>query len=151
MFSHRAGWWLLVLAACGAPPPQDEIELGTGTTTFEVLRAGQDLELVRGIQGGWHVDVSVRGAGDPFDHLLLEYDGIDVETGMSVVFPADVVVDPSRAQVIDGGWAKVGDRLIFNIATPEEVVGRELEIRLTARTLHEVWEDAAVVRVVDNE
>lgn len=39
------------------------LELGTGSWRFEPLEDGQELELVRGAQGGWHVWLSVRTRG----------------------------------------------------------------------------------------
>ncbi len=39
------------------------LELGTGSWRFEPLEDGQELELVRGAQGGWHVWLSIRTRG----------------------------------------------------------------------------------------
>lgn len=55
---------------CADAPPDEEaaLELGTGSWRFEPLEDGQEVELVRGAQGGWHVWMSlrVRGmAGEP--------------------------------------------------------------------------------------
>ena len=37
-----------------------EVELGTGEIAFEPISEGQDLELIRGPQGGYHFLVSIR-------------------------------------------------------------------------------------------
>jgi hypothetical protein len=51
---------------CGeVPPPAEEpaLELGTGSWRFDALEDGQQVELVRGAQGGWHMWVSLRVRG----------------------------------------------------------------------------------------
>jgi hypothetical protein len=68
------GWalGLLVVAACGAEPDppagEPRLELGTGSWRFEALADGQDVELVRGAQGGWHLWISLRVTGAELDH-----------------------------------------------------------------------------------
>ena len=60
----------ILAAACGeAPPPEGEpvLELGTGSWRFEALEDGQEVELVAGAQGGWHVWISLRTQGIPLD------------------------------------------------------------------------------------
>ena len=56
-----------LLGACAAPvddvPHEASLELGTGSWRFESLADGQEVELVRGAQGGWHVWVSLRVRG----------------------------------------------------------------------------------------
>ncbi|MAQ17336.1 MAG: hypothetical protein CMN30_21390 [Sandaracinus sp.] len=53
-----------LLGACGGEPAVPEgdpvVELGTGSWRFEALEDGQEVELVRGAQGGWHVWISLR-------------------------------------------------------------------------------------------
>jgi len=70
-------WHLLVLAlaqhACGetAPSDQDEpatLELGTGSWRFEPLEDGQEVELVHGAQGGWHMWISLRVTNIDVEH-----------------------------------------------------------------------------------
>ncbi len=56
----------LTLAGCGEAPPDDptvELELGTGSWRFESVTDGDEVDLVRGAQGGWHVWVAIRGRG----------------------------------------------------------------------------------------
>lgn len=54
-------WWL----ACG-PGNGDcndgpvGVEIGTGTTSFRPLADGDDVTMVFGPQGGWHIDVAAR-------------------------------------------------------------------------------------------
>ncbi|HJL17686.1 MAG TPA: hypothetical protein RMH99_18625, partial [Sandaracinaceae bacterium LLY-WYZ-13_1] len=54
----------LALAGCAdAPATEAALELGTGSWRFEPLEDGQEVALVRGAQGGWHVWVSLRVRG----------------------------------------------------------------------------------------
>jgi len=71
---------LLVLAlaqqACGEAAPQQEgpatLELGTGSWRFEPLEDGQEVELVHGAQGGWHLWISLRVRHADVDHPLVQ-------------------------------------------------------------------------------
>ncbi len=70
---------LLVVAGlalgCGeVPPPAEEpaLELGTGSWRFDALEDGQEVELVRGAQGGWHMWVSLRMRGVDMDRPPVE-------------------------------------------------------------------------------
>ena len=65
---------LLGLVACGEagdPTSATSLELGTGSWRFEALDDGQEVELIRGAQGGWHVWVSLRVRGVPEDRSLV--------------------------------------------------------------------------------
>jgi len=60
-----AGFGLLSISGCGettAGAPR-ALELGTGSWRFEPLEDGQEVELIRGAQGGWHVWISLRVRG----------------------------------------------------------------------------------------
>ena len=59
-------------------------ELGTGLGRFVALADGDALELVAGLQGGWHVDVAVRTTGVEPDGLTLTYEAFDAESGASL-------------------------------------------------------------------
>lgn len=61
----KHAWLALLLAACAdegssAPPT---LELGTGEWAFEPLSEGQQVRLVAGTQGGFHVWLSMRAQG----------------------------------------------------------------------------------------
>jgi len=63
---------LASLLACTSPePPPAGVELGTGDLDFEPLLDGQDVYVVQGPQGGYHILGSARlagvDAGDPDD------------------------------------------------------------------------------------
>ncbi len=99
--------WILASLGGGCvpeePPPSSdfEVELGSGSWRFEALQDGQDVELVRGAQGGWHVWVSVRARGMPepgIAQLLIESEVEDLEGVPPSVTEARVRFDPVRGE-----------------------------------------------------
>ncbi len=82
---------LLGVIACGdaEDPAAASLELGTGSWRFEALDDGQDVELIRGAQGGWHVWVSFRVRGVAEDRAPLALS----------IQPADESRPPDRADV----------------------------------------------------
>ena len=56
--------YALMAGGCDCGNGSDAIaEIGTGTTSFELLEDGQDLELIAGQQGGYHFIVNASMAG----------------------------------------------------------------------------------------
>lgn len=66
-----------------------QLELGTGSWRFEPLEDGQEVALVRGAQGGWHVWVSLRVQG-----MTTERPTMTLE-----IQPADESQPPQRVEV----------------------------------------------------
>lgn len=62
---------LVVAAGCASPPGVASVELGTGSWRFEEMVDGQEVELIRGVQGGWHMWVSVRARDVGVERALL--------------------------------------------------------------------------------
>ena len=56
---------LLACLGCGEESAHEPatLELGTGSWRFDPLTDGQQVELVRGAQGGWHIWLSLRTQG----------------------------------------------------------------------------------------
>jgi hypothetical protein len=82
----------LSAAVCGLvqdPDPclsgETVVEVGTGSSTFVPLVSGQDLEMVRGGQGGWHMPLAVRAYGLT-DFITLDMNLFDMVSGESVSF-----------------------------------------------------------------
>ncbi len=65
-----------------AAPAEGWVELGTGFRSYEALEAGQEVPIIAGIQGGFHVWGGFRGAGfDDSDVRLrfwLDLDGVSI-------------------------------------------------------------------------
>ncbi len=126
------------------------VELGTGSRAFEPLQDGDSVELVAGPQGGWHVDATVWFGGFGPAGVTLVYDAVDSEAErVSFVTQAEVF-EPSVLEA-DEGWHRVGDRIVLDINGPEEVVGEELYLRVTAALGEHSWSDERRVQVVDEE
>lgn len=135
---------------CAEAPVDDEValELGTGSWRFEPLEDGQEVELVRGAQGGWHVWLSVRVRGMQSDPPPLRL----------TVQPADESRPPQRTEVAlpfdpprDDGWRQlvgytgivddpsclVGELVRFEVATTMEdgeTIRFERDLRVTGGT-----------------
>ena len=120
------------------------LELGTGTTAF--ASDGDAAPLIAGIQGGWHVDAGVAFGGFGPDGVVLVYEAVDTN--------ADRVSFVTQAQLSEGsvleaedGWHRVGDRIVLDIASEDEVVGSELILKVTAQLEGQTWSDKRRVLV----
>ncbi len=113
--------------------------LGTGLTRWRALAEGDPIELVAGPQGGWHVDVSVRGAGVESEGLRLDYYAIDAESGDELSFVTSSQLTEGGVLPADEGWFRLGDRVVFDIDGPEDVVGRD--VCLIVEISGAAWED----------
>lgn len=76
-------------AAAGEITPFDtssQLEIGTGEAEFKPLEDGSPLEVVLGVQGGYHVvgNVRVRGFADGVRFSVISYDGfpLNLDAGM---------------------------------------------------------------------
>ena len=125
---------LALTAGCKEEPPPAPgdlaIELGTGSWRFEPLVDEQDVELVRGAQGGWHVWVSVRAEGlrgdPPIATLYIESEVLDLDGVPPSVTEARVAFTPRQdepgvAEVV--GWIHVQN-------APACVVDRRIRLRV---------------------
>lgn len=126
---------LVVLAAgCAAAPEvepdEGRLELGTGTWRFEPVADGDELPLVKGAQGGWHVWIAVRAHG-----LESGVGSLEIE-----LQPADESEPPQRTRLgvqldppdAEGGRSYLGWPAI--LGDPSCAVGRLLRVRATLTT-----------------
>jgi len=147
------GVWFL-LGCSSAPFEADagsrRIELGTGTSAFVAIAEGARLELIHGPQGGWHVDTTCRLYGLEPDGLVLSYQAIQPSDGSVVSLPVEVVLRRTRVVPEGDHFLRAGDRTIFDIEGPGEVVGATVELVVRATpTTGEPLEDRRVITVVD--
>jgi hypothetical protein len=139
-------------------PPVDVVvtgparqELGAGTTRFAPLDEGGTIELVLGPQGGWHVDLTARGVNLLPEGLTLRYEVRDDTRPTAWNYPVMASLNARRVVADGAGWARVGDRAVFDIRAAGEVTGRMVRIAVRAeRGGAVVAEDARTVRVVDD-
>lgn len=123
---------VVMLTACGVSPAGmvAQVELGTGMGAFVALpTTGATAELVLGPQGGWHVSVAARMWADSaaaLDGALLRYEAraaSGVELGHT-----ELELDPARVLREGDHWLRLGDRVVFAITAPAEVVGTSVEL-----------------------
>ena len=124
------------------------IELGGGMQAFEPLSDGDTIELVAGIQGGWHVDVSLRFGGFGPDGILLSYQGLSL-TGQLISFETQALLSQKSVLADSEGWQRVGDRVVLDILDPAEVVGSDVLLEVTATLDGQTWSDARTLMIVD--
>lgn len=123
-----------VLAGCTGAEPVGEavVELGTGEWRFEPLADEQEVTLVMGSQGGYHVWVSVRAEGiDPDDVTFrVEYEPLDDPSAMQESrIRLDFDTDETDGTPIFLGWPA-------QLAEPEAFDGRMTTLRVTVRDRH---------------
>ncbi len=126
------------------------VELGTGAAAWEPLQDDASVELVAGSQGGWHIDVGLwfGGFGPSGIELVYEAVGVDAER-ISFVTYAEVY--ETSVLAADDGWYRVGDRVVLDVASPDEIVGETIIVRVTAALGDQTWSDERRVIVVDDE
>lgn len=120
------------MAAAAPEPMPDEpvLELGTGTARFAPVSDGDELPMIRGAQGGWHVWASVRVTGMDVDvgSLRFTHQPAD-ESEPPVELAVGAHFDPEDAA---GGRSALGYAMIFS--DPTCSVGRLHRIRVTLTT-----------------
>jgi len=158
----------LALSACGddssdgdAPdlsvPPdlagaEPRVEIGTGVTTFIPITDGDDVELVNGPQGGWHVDVTLRLYDVNPQELTMRIEGYDAESEMAIGVPIERILTERRVQPEGDHWLRLGDQLIFAIEAPDQVVDTDVRIEVRITTPEGATATAEkVVHVIDEE
>jgi len=139
----------------GLPPAPDGvtgepwIELGKGVAAYEPLMDGGQLELVAGLQGGWHLDVTTRLGGFGPEGVLLVYEALS-ESAEPISYVTEASLRARSVIADDDGWARVGDRIVLDIADPSEVVGSSVVVRVTAALDDTSVSDERTVTIVDD-
>jgi hypothetical protein len=124
------------------------VEIGTGQLAWEPLASEAPIELVAGIQGGWHLDASLWFDGFGPGGVTVTYDAVDTNAER-VSFTTQAVLTEDSVIEAEPGWHRVGDRIVLDIDAPEDVVGRTLIVRATATLDGLSWSDERRVVVVD--
>lgn len=73
--------------ASGCGPPADcepSLAIGTGIDLFEPLHDGDELELVFGPQGGYHLPLAVEGCGLGGDAWLVDIEAVELSEEVTV-------------------------------------------------------------------
>jgi hypothetical protein len=118
--------------ASSAPiePTEASLEVGTGTARFVPLADGDEVAMVRGAQGGWHLWISVRADGldTGLGSLEIAHQPAD-ESEPEQVSRVGVTFDPPDAE---GRRSTLGWQAI--LADPSCSVGRLHRVRVTVTT-----------------
>ena len=139
MTLRKSSWMLalLPLVACAEEPAEPDVEpwleLGTGLVEFIPVEDGDEVELVYGPQGGWHVDTSAEFGGVELEGASLVYEALDPDDGRPLNYPYEAHLDASLVQEVDDGWLRLGDRVVFDVDSDAEILGRTIRIELTLR------------------
>lgn len=130
------------LVGCTVPePPPPGVQLGTGDLDFEPLVDGQDVYVVQGPQGGYHILGSARlagvDAGDPDDlgsshnpHTVFQVvvDGAQLAPAASYVQGYDPVPDAYQL------YEMVGRFVILDVASDAELDHVPITLSVTVST-----------------
>lgn len=107
------------------------VAVGLGVVDFTAATDGDDAELVAGPQGGWHVDVALRLFNVEPDGALLTLQGFDAESGEALTVSIARRLTRSRVRRVDDYWLRLGDQMVFDVADPAEVTGRNVRLSAT--------------------
>jgi hypothetical protein len=141
---------LLAVTGCSdvdSGPPW--IELGAGLDSFRSLSEGDSLSLVHGAQGGWHIDLALRFGGFGPDGVHLSYSASDPENGDELSFVTEALLQERLVSPVDQGWERLGDRLVFDVDSADQVIDQELLIEVVVSHDEQQWSDSQRVLVVD--
>ena len=133
-------------AACGAPTEPGDgpgAEIGTGTLVFDPLEDGQPLDLIAGIQGGFHFVLHARMAGlEPGDAQQSSHPDNPV-TRFRVLDQAGARVDIEEVRTVGyedvgDGWHALASGRIVRIANDRvpALYGTEVRIQLRIDDVH---------------
>ena len=112
---------------------------------------GDSIELVAGPQGGLHLDVSANFGGFGPSGVELVYEAVDMNAQIVGFVTQAFLYETNVLEAGDGAWVRVGDRVVMDTFIPEELVGQELILRVTAGLDGQTWSDERRVVVVDEE
>jgi hypothetical protein len=125
----------LALYACGEGAPAHgggsaTLELGTGSWRFEALEDGQEVELVHGAQGGWHMWISLKVTGAAVAHPTVR---LTMEPADESLPMQDVSVElPFEAPDEHGACKLIGYTGVVN--DPSCWVGALVHVQATVTT-----------------
>lgn len=137
---------MLLFAILACTPIEPHVELGTGTSSFVPLEPEAPLDLVYGPQGGWHVDVAIRCDGVDPEGALLTYAAEGPE-GDFLHYPVTATLMPALVFDTDTGWERLGDRIVFDIDQPEDVLGAMLTLHVQVENGGDLTADSVDVRI----
>ncbi|MEM6956834.1 MAG: hypothetical protein AAF411_28215 [Myxococcota bacterium] len=126
-----------------------ELQIGIGIQDFNAVSDGDDVPLVRGSQGGVHIDVAFRLYGLDPEGARLEIDAFDAGSGESVAFGVSRNLTRSRLRLMEDHWLRTGDQVGLNIFSPDDLTEGTIRVDATVEERNGVRTSATVeLRVV---
>ncbi len=114
------------------------------------LADGDDIELVAGFQGGWHVETAIRLFGIDVEGATLRITARNA-IGERLTIPLQRRLTLSRVEVEDDHLLRSGDQLVFDIRMPSAVTGSLCQIEAEIEEASGIRTQASLMlRVVDN-
>ena len=83
--------------------------------------------------------------------MQLRYRALDPESDSELSFVTEAVLQERFVRPIDGGWERLGDRVVFDIAAADEVLATEVLIEVTVNSDADSWSDSRRILVVDED
>ena len=116
-----------------APRWDDSLQIGTWDGQFTRLSASDNpFTLVAGPQGGYHIDIALAFDLQAFDSVSIALEAVAAGDQQTLSYPLQRMIDSTKVQKIGGVWVWSGERVIFMSTDPQEIVGRDIEIRAHA-------------------
>ncbi|MFB6264136.1 MAG: hypothetical protein ABEL76_11005 [Bradymonadaceae bacterium] len=126
----------------GRPPADPEITLGRADrdkTNFRPYGDEPELDLVHGSQGGWHVWPHIRLTGVPWEKeqikTRLEAVIFDRSSGEELTKETKYTVRHYAWKPVGEGYVHKMLPVIFDIDSPDEVVGREVRVEVELKLI----------------
>ncbi len=129
----------------GGMPPSAQFEIGTGSS-FEPLSEGDEVRVIAGIQGGYHIFISLRARDVGTDNVRLEFGVMQADTERSVTGAGAL---QGRLQPAQDGWRHRDGLLAVLTIAPTQIDGDEVILWATMKAENGVQREARVkVRAV---
>lgn len=145
----------LVAVGCSSEPVEPEdpwVDVGQGLEAFAPLDDGDEVEMVFGTQGRWHVDLASHFGGTTPDEHIAFYRVWDVDKRREVSYPVRMFVTPDVVvHRDDGSFQQIGVRSVFAIASADEVRDQEWLVEVELIVGPDVFVAERLIRVVDEE
>jgi hypothetical protein len=133
---------MLLLCACAPPLPPLSLELGQGIERFAPLLEGEEVDLVMGPQGGWHLWAGLRVSG-------LEPAQATQEAIVEITVEHDGELDQNRLRpafhAVDERLEAAG--LTGIVHEPDRVRGRDVVLGARLTVDGRQTEDARAIKV----
>ena len=126
----------------------------TENESFSRLTDGTTMEVVSGIQGGWHVEPALRMTDVSRDSFItvVTYTITDADTGDQISqSPSMYRIDAGAWEMDGNAYIRLRDQVRFDVSSASEAAGRTVELRVKV----EIEEgggfvvDTATVELVD--